>query len=132
MNYINMIYSIKMLYIFKTYKITHLIYLFLRFYLFIHETHRERQKHRQREKQAPCRKPDVELDPRTLGSCSEPKVDAQPLSHPGIPTLHILKVEVEINSNRDSSYNLINYLHISENCEYYFGNSCFTKIILYI
>ena len=27
---------------------------FKRFYLSIHETHRERQRHRQREKQAPC------------------------------------------------------------------------------
>ena len=36
-----------------------------RFYLFIHEIHRERQKHRQKEKQAPCREPDVGLDPRT-------------------------------------------------------------------
>ena len=25
------------------------------------------------------------LDPRTLGSHSEPKADAQPLSHPGAP-----------------------------------------------
>ena len=32
---------------------------FRRFYLFIHE------RHRQREKQAPCREPDVGLDPRT-------------------------------------------------------------------
>ena len=44
---------------------------FLRFYLFIHERHRERQRHRQREKQAPCREPDVGLDPvpqdHTLG-----------------------------------------------------------------
>ena len=32
------------------------------------DTHRERQRHRQREKQTPCREPDVELDPRTLGS----------------------------------------------------------------
>ena len=29
---------------------------------------RERQRHRQREKQAPCRKPDVGLDPRSPGS----------------------------------------------------------------
>ena len=29
---------------------------------------RERQRHRQREKQAPCREPNVELDPRTPGS----------------------------------------------------------------
>ena len=28
----------------------------------------ESQKHRQREKQAPCREPDVGLDPRTPGS----------------------------------------------------------------
>ena len=43
----------------------------LRFYLFIHERHRERerQRHRQREKQAPCREPDVGLDPGSPGSC---------------------------------------------------------------
>ena len=49
------------------------------------ERQRHRQRHRQREKQAPCREPDVGLDPRTPGSCSEPKADAQPLSHPGAP-----------------------------------------------
>ena len=38
-----------------------------------------------RRKQAPCRKPDVGLDPRTMGSRPEPKADAQPLSHPGVP-----------------------------------------------
>ena len=27
------------------------------------------QRHKQREKQAPCREPDVGLDPRTLGLC---------------------------------------------------------------
>ena len=32
------------------------------------ETERERQRHRQREKQAPCREPDVGLDPGTPGS----------------------------------------------------------------
>ena len=45
----------------------------------------ERQRHRQREKQAPCRKPNVGLDPRTLGSRTEPTADADPLSHPGVP-----------------------------------------------
>ena len=54
-------------------------------YLFIHERHRERQRHRQREKQAPYRDPDAGLDPRTPGSHSEPKADAQPLSHLCIP-----------------------------------------------
>ena len=45
-------------------------FLFLRFYLFIHEIHREREKERggQREKQAPCREPNLGLDPRSPGS----------------------------------------------------------------
>ena len=68
-----------------------LLLLFLkRFYLFFHERQtdreRERQRHRQREKQAPCREPDVGLDPGTSGSRLEPKADAQPLSHPGAPS----------------------------------------------
>ena len=59
--------------------------LFLKiFSLFLHSDI-ERQRHRQREKQAPCGELDVGLDPRTLGSCPEPKADAQPLSYPGIP-----------------------------------------------
>ena len=53
---------------------------FLKNYLFIHERYRKRGRDRQREKQAPCREPDVELDPRTLGSQPEPKTDAQPLN----------------------------------------------------
>ena len=47
---------------------------------------RERQRHRQREKQAPCREPDVRLDPGTPGSCPGPKAGIKPLSHPGIPS----------------------------------------------
>ena len=43
------------------------------------------KRHRQREKQAPCREPDVGLDPRTPGPRPEPKSDTQPLSHPGAP-----------------------------------------------
>ena len=54
-------------------------------YLFMRDTDRERQKHKQREKQAPCRKPNAGLDPRTLESCPEPKADTELLSHPGIP-----------------------------------------------
>ena len=42
----------------------------------------ERQRQRQRERQAPCREPDVGLDPRTLGSRSELKADTHPLSPP--------------------------------------------------
>ena len=37
---------------------------------------RERDTDRPREKQAPCRKPDVGLDPSTPGSCPEPKANA--------------------------------------------------------
>ena len=57
------------------------------FYLFIHERHRERQRHRQKEKQAPCREPDMGFDHRMSGSQPEPKADAQPLSHQGVPQL---------------------------------------------
>ena len=39
------------------------------------ERERERQRHRQREKKAPCREPDVGLDPETPGSLPEPKAD---------------------------------------------------------
>ena len=48
---------------------------------------RERGRDTGREKQAPCRKPDVELDPGTPGSRPGPKAGAKPLSHPGIPHL---------------------------------------------
>ena len=34
---------------------------------------------------ASCGDPNVGLDLRTLGSWPEPKADAQPLNHPGIP-----------------------------------------------
>ena len=46
----------------------------------------ESQRYRQREKQAARREPDVGLDPETPGSHPGLKADAQPLSHPGIPT----------------------------------------------
>ena len=49
------------------------------------DTEREKQKHGQREKQAPCREPDVGLDPRTPGSHPELKAEAQLLSYPGVP-----------------------------------------------
>ena len=46
---------------------------------------RERQRRRQREKQAPCREPDVGLDPGSPRSHPGPKADVKPLSHPGVP-----------------------------------------------
>ena len=60
---------------------------------------RERQRHRQKEKQAPCREPDVGLDPGTLGSRPEPKADTQLLSHPGVPLLLVLSENIALNSN---------------------------------
>ena len=50
------------------------------------EREKERQRHRQREKQAPCREPDVVLDPGSPGSRPGPKAGSKLLSHPGIPT----------------------------------------------
>ena len=47
----------------------------------------KKQRHKQRKKWAPYRKPNAGLNPRTPGSCPEPKADAQPLSHPGAPKL---------------------------------------------
>ena len=58
------------------------------------KTQSERQRYRQREKQAPCREPDAGLDPRTPGSCPEPKADAQLLSHPSVPTWWFLLAPV--------------------------------------
>ena len=52
------------------------------------DTHTEREKQRQ----APCREPDVALDPGSPGSGPRPKANAQPLSHPGIPIFLILKL----------------------------------------
>ena len=72
-----------------------LFYNFLRF-IYSWETQRERQKrqrYRQKKKQAPCGKPDAELNPRTLGSRPEPKADIQPLSHAGVLNLNALKSE---------------------------------------
>ena len=50
----------------KSYHLT-FVRLFFFKVLFIHERERE-QRHRQREKQAPCRKPNVGLDPGSSGS----------------------------------------------------------------
>ena len=48
------------------------------------EGEREPERHRQREKQAPCREPNVGLNPRTAGSHPGPKAGAKPLSHSGV------------------------------------------------
>ena len=36
------------------------------------------------------------LDPRTPGSCPGPKAGGKPLSHPGIPDSHFLKISAHL------------------------------------
>ena len=43
------------------------------------------ERHRQREEWVPRGEPDARLDPRIPRSQPEPKADAQPRSHQGIP-----------------------------------------------
>ena len=50
-------------------------------------------RHRQKEKQAPCREPDVGLDPWAPGSCPGPKAGTKPLSHQGSPRSLSLKTD---------------------------------------
>ena len=57
--------------------------LFKKNILFIHEREREAET-QAGEKEVPGGKPDVGLDPRTVGSHPEAKADTQQLSHPGI------------------------------------------------
>ena len=67
-------------------------FFFLRFYLFIHDSHREREAETQAEGEAGSkhREPDVGLDPGSPGSRPGPKAGAKPLRHPGIPEITIL------------------------------------------
>ena len=57
------------------------------------DTERGKQRHRQREKQAPCREPDVGLNPGSPGSRPGPKAGAKPLSNPGIPEKLLFKTQ---------------------------------------
>ena len=49
------------------------------------DTHTERGRDRQREKPAPCREPDMGLDPGSPGSRPGLKAALNPLSHQGCP-----------------------------------------------
>ena len=53
-------------------------------YLFIHEGQKEAETQAKGEVGS-LRGARCGLDPRTPGSCLEPKADTQPLSHPGVP-----------------------------------------------
>ena len=48
----------------------------------------------QREMQASHRELDAGLNPGALGSCPEPKTDAQALSYPGVPIIKLLKNKI--------------------------------------
>ena len=54
-------------------------------YLFMRHSREGKQRNKQRKRLAPCREPNVGLNPSHLGSHPEPKADTQLLSHPGIP-----------------------------------------------
>ena len=54
---------------------------------FIYLFMRERERDRQREKQAPCREPDVGLDPRSPGSHLGLQVTLNHCAPPGLPPL---------------------------------------------
>ena len=54
------------------------------------ERQREREAETQAEKQAPCKDPEVELDPRTPGSHIGPKAGTKPLATQGSPILVVL------------------------------------------
>ena len=61
------------------------------------ERERERERDRQKEKQAPCRKPNVGLDPRSPGS--RPGLKA--VSHPGYPfVLFLIPLDVKLGFSR--------------------------------
>ena len=77
------------------------------------DTEREEQRHRQREKQAPCREPEVGLNPGTPGSHPGPKASTKQLSHPGIPRAGNFKASCTsetgvirtLNANQSSIFN---------------------------
>ena len=64
-------------------------------FIYLWQTQREGQRHGQREKQAPCREPDVGLRSPDPGSHPDPKADAEPLSHPGVPS-HCWKIIIDL------------------------------------
>ena len=55
-----------------------ILFFFFKDFIYLFMIERERRRHRQREKQAPFRKPDARLDPRTPGPWLKPR---QMLNH---------------------------------------------------
>ena len=69
--------------LFRTTQVSLFFWYFI--YLLMRDTDTEAET-RQKEKQAPCREPNLGLDPGTPG-WPEPKADAQALSHTGVPSI---------------------------------------------
>ena len=67
-----------------------ILFFFLRFYLFMRDTKRQAEGEAGSFRRAWCRT--WSQDPRIPGSWPEPKIDTQPLSHPGTPTLILLNI----------------------------------------
>ena len=60
------------------------------------DTEREAETQAEGEAGSPlhCREPDTGLDPRTSGSRLKQKVDAHPLSHPGVPGCQLFLLDL--------------------------------------
>ena len=68
--------------------------LFLIFFQFIYDSHKQREREREREREAETQAegeagsmhwdPDVGFDPESTGLCPGPKAGTKPLRHPGI------------------------------------------------
>ena len=82
---------------------------------------RDTKREGQREKQAPCREPDVGLNPRTPGPRPGLKAGAKPLSHPGIPQFPLL---ASLSPPGFWSNSLLLLLHVGPK------SSCETNLIL--
>ena len=91
------------------------------------EREREMQRHRQREKQAPCREPDVGLDPGSPGSRPGPKAGAKPLATQGSLIRNFLGTSALfstmtkpmcISTNSGTTWGFL-FLHILDNISYF-------------
>ena len=60
----------------------------------------ERQRHRPREEQAPCREPDMGLDPGTAGSRPEPKADGLTAKPARRPSSHDIDFKIVGNEKK--------------------------------